>query len=125
MKKNQLVFLFILSLVLSACSNSNATTFTGESENWKSSVEVSESGNGEKNTVNIEYIGSETPPNEISYTFDTGTNGYFGTTEYKENGIEWETIVCRDCVPLSKDREFEVEIEWDGKKETFNLSNIN
>lgn len=121
-KKILVITLFSLILFsLSACINS--TTFKGSSENWEFRIVESTSGKTVRTQSRLNYIGDGNPPEKVHYEIDLISMKYSEDTHYQNSGLDWTTIVCRDCSPLSPDRELNAKISWEGNTEEIILVN--
>ncbi|WP_230501198.1 hypothetical protein [Sutcliffiella rhizosphaerae] len=114
------ICLFLVILLLTACTNSYS--FSGQSDNWKMEYQVTTPGNGVESKISILYTGSDEHPEHIYYSIEGMNSKREGDATYPEKGIEWTSMECYDCMPIPKDGEIEVTIEWDGKKEVLMLT---
>lgn len=125
MKK--VVLLLLISLILSACSETEIFDFKGKSDNWKViyTVEILDE-QIEQTKVNIEYNGMESIPDEVSYIIETDSGSMEGNTSLNDSGVveiggrgRW----CNECTFINKSENIKATISWKGNTEELKLKN--
>ncbi|RIU90215.1 hypothetical protein [Oceanobacillus picturae] len=119
MKK--VVLLLLISLILSACSETEIFDFKGKSDNWKViyTVEILDE-QIEQTKVNIEYNGMESIPDEVSYIIETDSGSMEGNTSLNDKGlieIGGRERRCNECTFINESEYIKATISWKGNTE--------
>ncbi|KAB7707239.1 hypothetical protein F9802_09545 [Bacillus aerolatus] len=112
-----ITFLTIVSCSLMGCISTN--TYSGESEHWKGTFTLNHSGDQEVGEGELVYKGEDINHlKEVKWV-----NGSMsGEIEMEDRRIGLNSH-CGGCAHQPESGEYEVTVEWNGKKETFSMKN--
>lgn len=125
MKK--VVLVLLISLILSACSETKIFDYEGESDNWKViyTVEILDE-QIEQTKVTIEYNGMESIQDEVSYIIETDSGKMKGNTSLNDKGlieIEGRGRRCNECTFINESEYIKATISWKENTEELKLKN--
>lgn len=89
--------------------------FTGESDNWSVRYEVEKTNSCQPTAGAIQYIGKETIPKRIEYSYDKAS----GDEPLNEYGV---ATLAKGCTYAREDSEIAVMLKWDNQTETIPLT---
>lgn len=119
--------LLITLFVLAGCGDVSKTpdvfVYTGESENWRVNYISSQFGDNEQETeFRIYHIGEENP-DEVAYKIDLGAGASStGTANLSQTDVIRAGGSCGGCATLNEDDVLQFEVEWNGQKESFDVT---
>ncbi|MFD2628011.1 hypothetical protein [Oceanobacillus kapialis] len=122
--KKVLLVLFI-SVILSACSETEIIDFEGESDNWRViyTVEILDE-QIEQTKVKIEYSGEESIPDEVSYIIEFDSGKMEGNTSLNDKGlvkIGGRGRLCSECIFMNESENIKATISWKENTEKLKL----
>ncbi len=116
------MLLFSALLLLTACGAKDFSFF-GDSDHWQGELKVNQSSDFEKQDFVLKYTGEDVESiGDVGYSVESV--GGFGGSDLRldENGsIRHNQKTDPSGRKISEDTEVTVTVEWDGKRETFNL----
>jgi hypothetical protein len=120
-KRISILIVFILALTLvTGCNSSHP--FVGESEHWKGTLYTKLNSNNEvTEDGTLEYTGDNKKIiNRVKYKIKGMYGAHSGDRGIKNGKIRIHNE-CERCSMQSRSMPYEVVIEWNGKKEIFQL----
>lgn len=119
MKVRLSVIIVVVLLFMFTVSCNSTQSYTGESENWKGTIYVTQ--NIDKEVGTLLYKGKDRKTiNRVKWKVESMHGAKSGDEEVK-NGTIKINGVCTGCSPQGKEEPYEVTIEWNGNIETFRM----
>ncbi|HEK9099938.1 hypothetical protein KFD70_09875 [Bacillus pfraonensis] len=118
-------FISVLSIMicfflLSGCDRTYS--YVGESKHWKGKYIISQTDTNESGEGTITYKGkNKEKVNEVKWKVGSNSGNQEGTGFIDRGTIQLKSS-CSGCAVHDKEEAFLVTIEWDGKKETFEMA---
>jgi hypothetical protein len=122
--KKSLCLLMLMMIVwsVSLVSGCNEThSYVGESEHWKGTLHLTQSGGKEVEEGTIVYKGKDKQEVKRVIWKVQGMHGERGGNDYLTDGTIRISGSCTGCAMQGKDEPYEVTVEWNGVTETFQV----
>lgn len=122
--KRKISIVLLLSLAFLAACGYKDFSFSGETENWFATLDVSQnSADYETQELLLEYKGDDPGSvGEFSYNVDSvGSFGMNGATLNENGFVTGGSEANPTNAQATENTEVEVTVEWNGKTETFSL----
>jgi|SRR5690606_19171888 len=115
-------FLILFTLLLVACEDAEKMNFVGKTKEWDVEFEVLVDDENPTGELEIQYIGENPIPEEITYLIQSPNGTISGTNFLNEEGI-FTTIEenCSSCTSVDETTEMAILIEWEKQTELFTL----
>ena len=124
MIKKVLMLFPILSVFLTACSDSKLMNFTGKSENWLLNYQVNVLDEDTESTnLTIKYIGKNPTPREIHYVVEGVSGKSEGNVTLDNEDLKIGGHSCSGCAVTQEKEKIKANITWNHQSETLILKN--
>ncbi|MCI0767002.1 hypothetical protein [Bacillus sp. TL12] len=121
MRKIIMLFsIMICFLPLNGCNHTYS--YVGESKHWKGKYIISQTDTSESGEGTITYKGKDKEKvNEVKWKVESNSGNQEGIGFIDRGTIQLKSS-CSGCAVHDKEEAFLVLIEWNGKKETFEMT---